>query len=146
MKKISDLLDSKLAKEAREYTTLASAWRCAVGDTVAAAAMPIKIEGSNLLVGVNDQMWLSELTYMKDEILERLAEQKLNVEDIRFIFKKAPPKKTKPVFRPREITEKELRTVHNVCSIIKDDELRASAERALKAYFGKYSYEDFIRR
>lgn len=146
MKKISDLLDSKLAREAREYSSLASAWRSAVGETVASAAMPIKIDGANLLVAVNDQMWLSELTYMKDEILERLAENKLNVEDVRFIFKKAPPKKTKPVFRPREITEKELRTVHNLCSVIKDEALRTSAEKALKAYFGKYSYEDFIGR
>ena len=146
MKKISELLDSKLAKEARDYSSLASAWHSAVGDTVASAAMPIKVEGVNLLVGVNDQMWLSELTYMKDEIIERLAAEGLNVEGVRFVFRKAPPKKIKPIFRPREITEKEKRTVKNLCAVIKDEKLRQSAEKALNAYFGKYSYEDFIGR
>lgn len=146
MKKISELLDSKLANDAREYSSLHSAWRAAVGDAVASAAMPIKIEGASLLVGVSDQMWLSELTHMKDEIVERLAEKGLNVENVRFIFRKAPPKKIKPVFRPRELTEKEKRTVKNMCSVIKDEELRASAEKALNAYFGKYSYDDFIGR
>ncbi len=146
MKKISELLESKLAGEAREHSSLAHTWRHAVGDTVAGIAMPVKIDGACLIVAVSDNMWLSELVHMKDEILENLADKGLSVEDVRFVFRQAPRKKQKPVFSPRTLTDKEERTVRNMCSVIKDQRLRESAEKAMKAYFGKYSYDDFIGR
>lgn len=146
MKKISELLESKLAGEAREHSSLAKTWHHAVGDTVAAIAMPVKIDGACLIVGVSDNMWLSELSHMKDDILENLAEKGLNVDDVRFVFRQAPKRKQKPVFSPRMLTDKEERTVKNMCSIIKEERLRESAEKAMRAYFGKYSYDDFIGR
>ncbi|QAR32240.1 DUF721 domain-containing protein [Geovibrio thiophilus] len=146
MKKISELLDNKLAGEAREHSSLAKTWHHAVGDTVAAVAMPLKIDGTCLIVGVSDNMWLSELSHMKDEIMENLAAKGMNVKDIRFVFRQAPRRKTKPVFVPRNLTDKEERTVKHMCSVIKDKTLRESAEKAMRAYFGKYSYDDFIGR
>lgn len=146
MKKISEILNSKITGEAREFSSLARTWHHAVGDTVAGVAMPIKIDGTCLIVGVGDNMWLSELVHMKDEIMENLADKGLKLEDIRFVFRQAAKKKIKPAFQPRKITEKEERTVRNMCGVIKDETLRSSAEKAMRAYFGKYSYDDFIGR
>ncbi|MCD8567837.1 MAG: DUF721 domain-containing protein [Geovibrio sp.] len=98
MKKISELLESKLAGEAREHSSLAKTWHHAVGDTVAAIAMPVKIDGACLIVGVSDNMWLSELSHMKDDILENLAEKGLNVDDVRFVFRTGAEKEAETCF------------------------------------------------
>lgn len=146
MKKISDYLENSFKGEAKEHYALVKIWRQAVGETVANVSTPIKQEPELLLVSVNDNMWLNELVLMKDYIIERLEECGLKTPDIRFIYRHQAKAKPKPVFVARSITPKEERTTVNICRIIKDEKLRASAEKALRAYFGKYSFEDFIGR
>jgi hypothetical protein len=144
MKKVSEVLKGKLTGQIAEYIVLTKIWRAAVGVPIAAVAVPVKAEGDTLIVGVSDSLWLSELSYMKEEIIEKLTEGGLEVRDIRFVYR--PAKRVEPVkaFIPRTPTERELRIVKNVCSVIKDQRLRERAESAMRAYFGKYSYDDFI--
>ncbi|WP_022851141.1 DUF721 domain-containing protein [Limisalsivibrio acetivorans] len=146
MKKVSELIEGRLAENSREYYVLARAWREAVGPAVSDAAMPVKMEGATLIVGVSDQMWLTELTFMKQDVLEQLAEIGMNAEDIRFVFR---PKKHKEEKRPkpsRNPTDRELKAAKDICAVIEDDRIRQSAERAMEAYFTQYSFEEFLKR
>jgi len=58
-----DVLDSVFTK-----------WPEIVGDEVAAHSRPLSIEGHTLVVRVDDANWASELRWLENEVLSRVAE------------------------------------------------------------------------
>jgi predicted nucleic acid-binding Zn ribbon protein len=58
-----DVLDSVFTK-----------WPEIVGDEVAAHSRPLSIDGSTLVVTVDDANWASELRWLENEVLSRVAE------------------------------------------------------------------------
>jgi Dna[CI] antecedent, DciA len=56
----------------RGLRTLASRWLDAVGATVAAHASPVRIDGTRLVVVVDDPAWATQLRYLDAELRARL--------------------------------------------------------------------------
>lgn len=49
-------------------------WEEAVGEAVAAHVQPIKLDGSTLVVGVDDPAWATQLRFLESTMKARLAE------------------------------------------------------------------------
>ncbi len=58
-----DVLDSVFTK-----------WPEIVGDDVAAHSRPVSIDGDTLVVATHDPTWASELRWLENEVVKRLAE------------------------------------------------------------------------
>ncbi len=65
-------------------------WDDLVGDRIANHTRPIKIDGYFLLVEVDDPLWLTQLKYMKTDILDKIGVtiKKGVLKDLRFTLKK----------------------------------------------------------
>jgi predicted nucleic acid-binding Zn ribbon protein len=48
-------------------------WNDLVGERIAGHARPVRIDGYALLVEVDDPLWLTQLKYMKQDILGKIA-------------------------------------------------------------------------
>ncbi len=57
-----DVLDSVFTK-----------WAEIVGDDVAAHSRPVSIDGETLVVSVDDSTWASEVRWLENEVLSRVA-------------------------------------------------------------------------
>ena len=66
------------------------AWGDLVGDRIANHARPVRIDGYFLLVEVDDPLWLTQLKYMKTDILDKIGVtiKKGVLKDLRFYLKK----------------------------------------------------------
>jgi predicted nucleic acid-binding Zn ribbon protein len=49
-------------------------WEEAVGPSVAAHVQPVKLDGTTLVVEVDDAAWATQLTFLEATVRERLAE------------------------------------------------------------------------
>jgi len=60
-----------------------------MGDFIGSNAYPVKLRDGLLVVGVSDNMWLTEMSFMKSEFLTRLYDfGYLEVKDIKFVIHK----------------------------------------------------------
>jgi predicted nucleic acid-binding Zn ribbon protein len=66
-------------------------WEEIAGDRLAQHAQPVRITGSILYVEVDDPLWLTQLRYMKADILAKIDSriQKGIFKDVRFFLKNA---------------------------------------------------------
>ena len=49
-------------------------WEEAVGDALAAHVQPVKLDGTTLVVQVDDPAWATQLKFLESTLKERLAE------------------------------------------------------------------------
>ena len=49
-------------------------WEEAVGDALAAHVQPVKLDGSTLVVQVDDPAWATQLKFLEGTLKQRLAE------------------------------------------------------------------------
>lgn len=77
---------------------LLAAWEKAVGAAWAAKAQPLRIEGETLIIGVNDPIWIQEISFMTRDICRRLMEHlpELNLTKIRCEYVAPGPKAQPP--------------------------------------------------
>lgn len=68
------LLGTMRAPATDVLDTVFSRWPDIVGPDVAAHARPVAIEGSTLTVEADDPAWASELRWLENELVARLAE------------------------------------------------------------------------
>jgi len=54
-------------------TRIFAAWPELVGDAVADAARPVRLDDGRLVVAVDDPVWASQLRWMSTELVERIA-------------------------------------------------------------------------
>jgi predicted nucleic acid-binding Zn ribbon protein len=87
---IGDVLQQTLQHCRREtnetLATLGAYWPEVVGETLGVHSCPAAMKGRQLLVHVNSTVWLHEMRFLKDDLIDvinRLLGQPL-VEDIRF--------------------------------------------------------------
>jgi len=67
-----------------------SAWNDIVGERMAAHTRPANVTNKILFIEVDDPLWLSQVKYMKQDIIEKIEKQiKPGLfKDIRFFLKK----------------------------------------------------------
>ncbi len=76
MRRVADLVSAVLRqaglKPANDNWRVAEAWVRTVGDRVARHAEPLRLEGTELVVAVDDAVWRQELALLAPEIVARL--------------------------------------------------------------------------
>ncbi len=68
--------------------SLIKVWNEVVGETLAGRTEPLRIADDCLIVKVADSSWAHELTYLKDDLIERIGMQIEGrpIKDIRFVI------------------------------------------------------------
>lgn len=136
MKNINELLkEESFNPNIARFIFLAQNWKKMMGDFIGNNAYPVKLTDGLLVIGVSDNMWLTEMSFMKSEFLTRLYDFGYSeVKDIRFIIHKAKAVK-KYVLAKREIDEETLKNIDTISSIIKNEELKTVFRKTLIDYF-----------
>ena len=49
-------------------------WPRVVGDTLAAHCRPLSLDGTRLVIGVDESAWATQIRYLERELIARLAE------------------------------------------------------------------------
>ncbi|MCP4716955.1 MAG: DUF721 domain-containing protein [Deltaproteobacteria bacterium] len=108
---------------------LRAAWQKAVGQRIAAKASPEMVRNQVLMVHVENSVWMQELHFMKDQILEKLNARidTAALRDIRFkigqVGKKAPARKKAPLL---PLDADDQKKIDRDAAAIEDGELRDS--------------------
>jgi hypothetical protein len=117
----------------KEYD-IRKAWACVVGKTISKRAHPLRLIGKTLHVTVSSSPWMTELKFLKTDIIskinERLGEE--TVTDI--VFKAGSIKEKSPVAREnkvRPLSPEERVFIDGTVSGIKDERLRELIKRVL---------------
>ena len=71
---INRLLASLGSDDAASVHGVFGAWNSLVGDAVAAHVQPIKLEGSALLVEVDDPHWATEMKFLEASLCTKLSQ------------------------------------------------------------------------
>lgn len=71
---LGDLLEKRGLKEQIERTGILNEWADAVGDQISSVTRARAVSGGTLFVEVRSSAWMSELDFMKEEILGKLNE------------------------------------------------------------------------
>jgi hypothetical protein len=143
IQKLGDVLQAALNRQAvyidLDDPLLIQAWRSAVGPQIAARTSPGKIRHSVLSVTVSSSVWLQELQFMKQDILEQLNQQTLKepVTDIRFsvgVPASPPLQKTadKPIdFSTYRLKEADTEVIEKSLKNLSDSELKDILKRVM---------------
>jgi predicted nucleic acid-binding Zn ribbon protein len=63
-------------------------WKEIVGEKTASKSNPLMIRGNILIIEVENSVWMNEIQFQKEEILEKIKKVDLKVEKIKFLIKK----------------------------------------------------------
>jgi len=108
---------------ARLYTT----WRHAVGEQISRNAHPAGLRGGILFVNVASSVWMQQLAFLKQEILDKLtaAPGLAHLKDIRFRIGPLPQAPGDVAEEPLpELSEQEREEISRQTEVIADPELR----------------------
>lgn len=124
---------------------LAERWSEIIGSPLDEKCVPNNIIGKTLYLTVSSSAWMTELTYLKQEILSRVNKAlsskldsiKFRIGKVEKPAKKRPPKLHK---EKRELSATEHKFIENAVSAIKNPELRETIQRAMEK--GKETEEE----
>ncbi len=142
MEKISSALHKN--KSIISFVTLYKIWNSIVPPLIAKVTTPTMVNAKgDLTVLVHDNIWLTELNYMKEDLIEMLNNNNFMVKKL--IFKYSPT--YIPAEKPRkdfyEIGEPQLYFIENIVEHIDDEEMKQSFKEMLLAYFKTHTIEEF---
>ena len=145
MKKLSEVLHKSVPGNFSTYLKVKKVWNDAAGETISFLTTPGGLKDGTLSVAVHDQMWLSEIGFLKGELLARLNEAGLKADNISFYYKqrKLTDDTTKYPAR-KQMTEKEKKFADRLIDTIEGDELKASFRKAIYGYFTLYTLDDYL--
>ena len=58
---------------AQPLATVFTEWSVVVGETLAAHCRPLALDGTRLVIGVDESAWATQVRFLETELLERLA-------------------------------------------------------------------------
>ena len=149
MNKITDVINNNIGNTAiSNYVLLEKKWRSAVAKKIGDNTTPIKINDKHVLtVLVHDNLWLQELGYMKEEIIEMLRKSDIFIMDIK--FKYSPHKETlkeQPKYDENPITQEIENEIHFSTLKFKSEPFYNELNSALRKYFTRYTLSDYRNR
>lgn len=71
---LDDVMRSLHGPDRRRVGGLFGGWEEVVGPAVAAHVRPVRLDGSTLVVEVDDPSWATQVTFLADTVRARLAE------------------------------------------------------------------------
>jgi hypothetical protein len=111
-------------------TNLRKQWATIAGQTIASHTSPFTIRSSVLTLTVDTPQWMHHLSFVKEEMLDKLG--KFNISEVRFRLGKLPaPAHTVTDNCERMLTADDKRFIENTLRSIKDKELKKSFRRLL---------------
>lgn len=149
MNKITDIINNNIGNTAlSNYLLLERKWRLSVTKKIADNTTPIKISDNHVLtVFVHDNLWLQELGYMKEEIIEMLRKSDIFIIDIK--FKYSPHKealKECPKYDENPITQEIENEIYYSTLKFKSEPFYNELNSALRKYFTRYTLTDYRSR
>ncbi|NPV14893.1 DUF721 domain-containing protein [candidate division WOR-3 bacterium] len=68
-----------------------SDWKLVVGEAIARHTVALGVEDKTLLVAVDSPAWMTQLTFLKDQLLEKITQHigSRQLTDIRFFLKRS---------------------------------------------------------
>lgn len=145
MKKINSLIyKNGKPNSVTEMMSVREKWRKTVPEQVNDVTTPVQYKNKKLTVFVHDNIWLNELSYMKDLFAEKLGENGLEISDI--LYKYRPAFET--FDNPKRQTEYEIADnvknyIENIVKKIDNKEIAESRKRFLTAFFKKVNFQEW---
>ena len=115
----------------QEQLRIRDMWEAVVGPHIAKKASPEGVKNGILFVSVESSVWMQELTFMKQQILERLTQscESSGVKDIRFKLGKISQRMgTYDDEMAPELNEEEQAMIKKQTANVEDEEIRASLQ------------------
>lgn len=72
---LQDFLSSEGMEDLGELIQIKKAWSELVGEKIAREALPYRLEGERLFIGVRSHAWAQEMHYRKEEIIKSVQEK-----------------------------------------------------------------------
>ncbi len=97
-KTLKKLLKNKNTKV--KFYSLLKLWPEITGGKISDFALPYDLKAGILYIAVNNKMWQQELTYAKDQLLQKFKKHNIELKDIYFKYRKLPAALIQPISRP----------------------------------------------
>jgi hypothetical protein len=107
-------------------------WHALFGPTLSAHMSPSKLAEGELLLNVDQPIWMQQLTFHKRQIVEKLGPY--GVKDVRFRIGRIHRMKTpgRPSRVPEELSSEDAAFVNTLVSGVDDENLRQAIRRAVE--------------
>ena len=143
-KKASDILsvlmkDYGLGAKTHEYKIL-KLWDSTFGDNISSHTQPVRLIRGALTVMVDSPAWMHQLTFYRDELIEKVNDRigKKIVTDIRFKVGKVETKKTpdSQLSTPNfQMSPQQSEKIEGYLKAVKDTEIREAIKKAITKAF-----------
>lgn len=123
-----------------EEKRLAEVWNRVVGPQIAEQTRPTKMKKGTLFVNVSTSIWMQQLHYLKQEIMEKFNEHsgKEPIRNIYFSLGEVSPSRTRKEQHTKHLTlethllkERERKLIEENVSALEDPELRDLLQRVM---------------
>jgi hypothetical protein len=121
---ILDKLPTKIEiKKTFPIRDIQNKWSVLVGNTIASHTYASFLQGQTLFIKVDTPQWLHHLSYLKQQIIEKL--QQFNIHDLKLSIGTIPDTDIYGIkFVRKKLSKQETSFIANTTSIIEDEELR----------------------
>lgn len=128
----------------KKFVDLNNMWKQVVEEHIASNTIVTKITRNTLNVIVKDNILHTELSYMNDDIVSKLEKFGLNINKIKYIYSPYTSTDKKKELIKNQIGDRELFYIEKCSKVIDNEELRKSFKNAMRAYFERYTFDEFI--
>lgn len=125
-----------IASKLKEYR-LKKLWPVVVGEGISKRAEPLRLIGDTLYCAVSSSAWMTELSYQKPVLIEKLNEAAGQKGLREIIFKPGvvpsePAVKKPSPYKKRAVSKEEKKFIEKTVSGIKDSSLKALLRRVME--------------
>jgi hypothetical protein len=145
MKRLSEILPGSIPGNFNSYLKVKKVWNDCAGESIAFLTTVGSTKDDVLNIAVHDQTWLSEIGFLRGELINRLNQHGLEITNINFFYKaKKQSQAAKAIHKRKEMSEKEKRFADKLLATVENEELRKSLCKAIYAYFTVYTLDDYL--